>query len=184
MSKNEHKNKPTSNTSKFMDLFRYSYLILSKKITTDKISVILWIFCEILLNLPHLQAHPPINIFFTYKKWLPFLLLIAFLITFLFCIKTESPQTLDLTGFNRGNRIWTCDLTAPSRARYQATPYPATENIISAFTWKSNCFFTFMHFLFFYFFLLLCIFQVAVNRVNSSIFLFDKDHNPLYTYQK
>ena len=24
----------------------------------------------------------------------------------------------------RGNRIWTCDLTAPSRARYQATPYP------------------------------------------------------------
>ena len=25
---------------------------------------------------------------------------------------------------NRGNRIWTCDLTAPSRARYQTTPYP------------------------------------------------------------
>ena len=28
---------------------------------------------------------------------------------------------------NRGNRIWTCDLTAPSRARYQATPYPGDE---------------------------------------------------------
>ena len=24
---------------------------------------------------------------------------------------------------NRGNRIWTCDLSAPSRARYQTTPY-------------------------------------------------------------
>ena len=36
-------------------------------------------------------------------------------------------QTLDFTAVNRGNRIWTCDLTAPSRARYQATPYPANE---------------------------------------------------------
>ena len=50
-------------------------------------------------------------------------------------------QTLDFTAFNRGNRIWTCDLTAPSRARYQATPYPATEDILSNVSKKINCFF-------------------------------------------
>ena len=39
--------------------------------------------------------------------------------------------------FRRGNRIWTCDLSAPSRARYQATPYPESKFIITE-NWKKS----------------------------------------------
>ena len=43
--------------------------------------------------------------------------------------------------YHRGNRIWTCDLTAPSRARYQATPYPASTAYYTRIAYKKQTIF-------------------------------------------
>ena len=53
--------------------------------------------------------------------------------------KEKSPDFQDF--LNRGNRIWTCDLTAPSRARYQATPYPAITIYYTRIAYKKQTIF-------------------------------------------
>ena len=74
--------------------------------------------------------------------WQPFSLIFWHFLSTFFDNNDKKQTELLSDCFNRGNRIWTCDLTAPSRARYQATPCPVTKVIITRVVLKFNYYFT------------------------------------------
>ena len=138
------------------------------------------------INKKDLCYHKPIEIlliYHIYKRVPPLVRKLRFDCMF-DCICNQNHQKtfkIGATGFEPATsrppavRATKLRHTPQQKILYQHSPEKATVFLLL-------CIFCFSTF--FYFFLLLCIFQVAVNGVNSSIFLFDKDHNPLYTYQK